>query len=128
MKIHVAVAVIINEADEILISHRSKEQHEGNKWEFPGGKVEPNETLHAALKRELDEELGIQINTQKSKPLTVITHDYGSKTVVLDVHEVYDWQGEPQGMEGQPIKWVNRAELATLTFPEANQAIIDLLL
>ena len=135
MLIQVAVAVIINSDDEIFISRRSAEQHQGNKWEFPGGKVETGETSQEALVREIKEELGIDV--QSSSHLTDITHKYkndidsshsiASKTVRLEVYEVRDWLGEPQGMEGQPTRWVKRAELAEIEFPAANKEIVDLL-
>ncbi len=132
MLIQVAVAVIINNEDEIFISRRSAEQHQGNKWEFPGGKVEDNENSEEALRREIKEELGIEV--QSSSHLTDITHEYPSddpkrsKTVKLEVFEVREWLGDPQGMEGQPTRWIKREELVDLEFPTANKAIIELLL
>ena len=132
MLIRVAVAVIINGNDQILISRRSAEQHQGNKWEFPGGKVETDESSQEALRREIKEELGIEV--QASMHLTDIVHEYKtddpqqSKTVKLEVFEVREWLGEPKGMEGQPMRWVKREELASLEFPKANKAIIELLL
>jgi len=125
MLIHVAVAVIINDKDEIFISRRSAEQHQGNKWEFPGGKVEPDESVEIALRREIKEELGIGVNSQKH--LIDITHEYETKTVKLEVFEIRDWSGEPTGMEGQPTRWIKREELSDVEFPKANKAIVDLL-
>ena len=72
--IRVAVAVIINQNKEILIAKRSKDQHQGNKWEFPGGKAEENETSEEALHREILEELGIEV--QSSSEMISITHEY----------------------------------------------------
>ncbi len=132
MLIRVAVAVIINGNDQILISRRSAEQHQGNKWEFPGGKVEADESSQEALRREIKEELGIEV--QASMHLTDIVHEYKtddpqqSKRVKLEVFKVREWLGEPKGMEGQPTRWVGREELANLEFPKANKAIIELLL
>ena len=132
MFINVAVAVIINEDDQIFISRRSAEQHQGNKWEFPGGKVEDNETVQEALSREIKEELGIDV--QSMTHLIDITHEYKSdkpqqsKTVTLEVFEVRQWEGEPKGMEGQPTRWVRREELCEIEFPKANEEIVELLL
>lgn len=132
MLIHVAAAIIINRQDEILISRRSAEQHQGNKWEFPGGKVEAGESSQEALCRELKEELGIEVKA--STHLMELTHEYSadvlqqSKKVKLAVFEVRDWLGEPQGMEGQPIRWVKRHELVHIEFPAANKIIIERLL
>ena len=132
MIIKVAVAIITNSNNEILISRRSANQHQGNKWEFPGGKVEEGETVKDALNREIKEELGIEILA--SEHFTDIDHEYKgddpkqSKTVKLMVYEVKYWLGEPRGMEGQPIRWVKRNDLKTFEFPNANKAIIQLLL
>ena len=132
MLIRVAVAVIINDKEEVLISRRSAEQDQGNKWEFPGGKVEEGESSKEALHREIREELGIEVLT--STHLTDIGHEYKavdpkqSKTVQLEVFEVKYWLGEPRGMEGQPTRWVKRDELPHIDFPNANKAIIKLLL
>lgn len=131
MLIHVAVAVIINDDDTILISRRAADKHQGNKWEFPGGKVKDNENSQEALRREIMEELGIEL--QSAIQMTDILHEYSendgaSKTkVLLDVYEVREWLGEPKGVEGQPILWVKRSELAQYDFPDANKEIIALL-
>ena len=132
MIIQVAVAIITNSNDEILISRRSANQHQGNKWEFPGGKVEQGESVKEALNREIKEELGIEVLA--STHFTQIDHEYKavdpkqSKTVKLMVYEVKHWLGEARGMEGQPIRWVKRNALETFEFPNANKAIIKLLL
>ena len=125
MFIQVAVAVIINEDDQIFISRRSAEQHQGNKWEFPGGKVKQNEDVEDALRREIKEELGIDIQSQTH--LLDITHEYESKTVKLEVFEIREWLGEPSGLEGQPTRWIKRDELNDVEFPKANKAIVELL-
>ncbi len=132
MLIHVAVAVIINKDDEILISKRSVAQHQGDKWEFPGGKVEDNETSQEALRREIKEELGIELLS--AVHITDIIHEYmednpdKNKKVLLDVYEVREWLGEPKGLEGQPCLWVKRAELQQYEFPAANEDILSILL
>lgn len=127
MVVHVAVAVIINQDDEFLITKRSADQHQGNKWEFPGGKVENNETSQEALYREIREELGIEI--QSALHITDIIHDYAddNKKVQLDVYQVKSWLGEPQGLEGQPIRWVKRSDLSRYEFPKANDEILAIL-
>lgn len=129
MLIRVAVAVIINQNEEILIAKRSKDQHQGNKWEFPGGKIEPNETSQNALRREISEELGVDI--QSASEMITITHEYietdpnKNKTVILEVFDVREWQGEPRGAEGQPIRWITKAELDNYEFPTANADIVS---
>jgi 8-oxo-dGTP diphosphatase len=69
-------------------------------WEFPGGKVEAEESVETALGRELHEELGIVVDV--ARPLIKVQHDYPDKQVLLDVWEVSAFTGEPHGAEGQP--------------------------
>ncbi|MFN2348733.1 MAG: Nudix family hydrolase [Thioalkalivibrio sp.] len=123
--IHVAVAAIVNDRDEVLISRRPEGVHQGGLWEFPGGKMEPGESLEQALARELDEELGIRV--RHTQALITIHHDYGDKRVCLHVQVVDMYEGEPHGREGQPLRWMPRAGLAALEFPAANHPIISAL-
>lgn len=120
--VHVAVGVIVGRDGNILVAKRPEQTHQGGLWEFPGGKVEQGETLFAALKRELLEELAINIIA--TEPLIKIRHDYGDKVVLLDVHKVIEFSGEPQSNEGQPILWVSPKDLSQYEFPAANRPII----
>lgn len=120
--VHVAVGVIVGKDGAILIAKRPDKTHQGGLWEFPGGKVEDSETLFDALKRELREELAIEITA--TEPLIKIRHDYGDKVVLLDVHKVTEFSGQPQGNEGQPIQWVAPSSLHEYNFPAANHPII----
>jgi 8-oxo-dGTP diphosphatase len=124
--IHVAAAVIINESGEVLVSQRKQDSHLGGYWEFPGGKVEPGETLEAALSRELKEELDIV--PLSSRPLIKTRHRYPDKSVLLDVRRVESYSGQPLGVEGQNIAWRNTSELDPKEFPPANVPIINALL
>lgn len=123
--VHVVVAVITNQDDQVLIAKRATHQHQGDKWEFPGGKVESNENSQEALHREIDEELGIQI--ESAEFMLDITHQYDDKKVLLDIYQVRQWTGQPSGKEGQPIRWVAKGDLNQYTFPDANAEIIALL-
>ncbi len=129
--LHVAVAVIIK-ADQVLISKRPEHVPQGGLWEFPGGKVETGESIEGALKREIQEELGIQIH--ESQPLIKITHHYADKSVLLDTHLVTRFKGQsyPEnqlsiGAEGQSVQWVAIKQLRQYAFPAANSAIINAL-
>ncbi|MFK7974943.1 MAG: 8-oxo-dGTP diphosphatase MutT [Halioglobus sp.] len=121
--VHVAVGVILDEQSRVLISRRAANAHQGNLWEFPGGKVEPGETVVEALSRELQEELGIAV--VNCVPLLVIEHDYSDKAVRLDVHVVDQFENTAQGLEGQPLSWVLAEDLAGYDFPAANVPIIE---
>jgi len=125
--VHVAVGVIISINDQqrtqYYLTKRLADAHQGGKWEFPGGKVEKNESVAQALARELKEEVGIEVLS--CFPLTVITHDYVDKKVCLDVFVVDNYVGEPSAQEGQGQGWFSLDDLKMLDFPEANQAIIE---
>ncbi len=119
--LHVAAAVI-RRGNEVLIARRPEHLHQGGLWEFPGGKVEPGETVEAALIRELDEELGIR--AQSVRPLIRVPHAYSDRRVLLDVREVSTFDGEPHGREGQPLRWVPVERLTDYDFPAANHPIV----
>jgi 8-oxo-dGTP diphosphatase len=120
--VHVVAAVIVNAHDMVLISLRHARAHQGGLWEFPGGKVEPGEDVYTALKRELHEELGIDV--EKARPLIRIPHHYPDKAVLLDVWRVTGFTGEPHGREGQPVQWVAPERLPEFEFPAANRPIV----
>ena len=124
-QVHVAVAAIINKQQQVLLGFRKADQHQGNLWEFPGGKVESGETTYEALLREINEEVGLKITT--AEPLIEISHDYGDKAVLLDVWRVSDFSGEPLGQEGQCLRWCDITDLDANEFPAANVAIIQAL-
>ncbi len=125
-QVHVAVGVVIDTAGRILVSQRPQHLHQGGLWEFPGGKVESGELITDALRRELHEELAIDVID--AEPLIEVEHDYGDKEVLLDVWLVKTFRGEPEGREGQLWRWVARSELESLEFPAANIAIIEALM
>ena len=122
--IRVAVAVI-KIADRVLIAKRAEHQHQGGLWEFPGGKIEPKESLEQAIKRECFEELDIIPSI--INPLTTIDHNYSDKSVRLEVTLVTDYFGVPKGKEGQPLIWCPLEQLSNYSFPEANKEIITLI-
>lgn len=124
--VHVAVGVIQNVNGDILIAKRPDHVHQGGLWEFPGGKVDLNESVEAALQRELNEELNIQVTD--AAPLITIPHDYEDKHVYLDVYLVTGFDGSPHGKEGQEIKWVPLINLKQYSFPEANKPVLKALM
>jgi 8-oxo-dGTP diphosphatase len=118
----VAVGILQDAQHRVLVARRPKQSHQGGKWEFPGGKIQPGESVPDALARELREELGIGVLV--SRPLLRVVHHYSDKSVLLDVWRVLDHIGEPHGCEGQPLQWVTRGELQDLELPEADQPIL----
>ena len=125
-KISVAVAVIINDLDQVLIAKRHQHLHQGGKWEFPGGKIEEGETAQRALEREIKEE--VELTVLEATPLMVLEYDYGDKFVSLDTWTVTRFSGTACGAEQQEIRWVERSRLMDYQFPDANQPIVDSLI
>lgn len=124
--VHVAVGVIEHANGDILISQRAAHLHQGGCWEFPGGKVEADESALEALKRELQEELNLQV--EDAKPLLQVSFDYPEKSVLLDVWHVTKFLGTVYANEGQIWRWVPLHELADYQFPPANTPILAAIL
>mgnify|MGYP000359700151 CR=1 FL=1 len=124
-EIHVAVAVVIRNG-RVLIARRPDHAHQGGLLEFPGGKVESGEPLELALKRELQEEVGI--TPLSCQHFETLEHDYGDKQVRLHFYKVDDFSGTASGVEGQEVAWVSLAKLANFQFPQANKPIVERLL
>ncbi len=121
--VQVAVGIIENNEQSILVTKRAKKSHQGGLWEFPGGKCENNESVYEALRRELKEELGIGVLS--AYPLIKIEHDYGDRKVLLDVWRISKYSGSAIGLEQQPIRWVNKQKLIHLDMPAADVPIIS---
>lgn len=125
-EVEVVAGVIFNPAKtSVLVALRKPEQHQGGRWEFPGGKLDEGESLATGLARELLEEIGITVKA--CEPRTIIEHSYPDKRVRLHFWDVTDFAGNPNGCEGQELRWVRLEELGDLQFPDANQAIVDAL-
>lgn len=101
--VDVAVGVLIAPDGRFLLTSRPEGKVYAGYWEFPGGKVEPGESVHAALARELHEELGLEIAA--SEPWREWVMDYPHARVRLHFRKVFVWRGEPQMREGQTMAW-----------------------
>jgi 8-oxo-dGTP diphosphatase len=129
--VQVAVAIIQQANGEYLLASRPNGKGWAGWWEFPGGKIELNETPEAALTRELQEELGITptrvqawIKRRYDYPAT---HDAEARTVLLHFYFVWAWQGEPQALEGQTLAWQHPLHLTASPILPANAPIIEAL-
>lgn len=120
--VHVAVGVIRDGDGNILLTRRASHAHQGGLWEFPGGKLEADESVAQALRRELREEVGITV--KNAHPLIKINHRYPELRVLLDVWQVTDFSGTADAREGQAMRWVAPQRLSAYTFPAANLPII----
>jgi 8-oxo-dGTP diphosphatase len=123
--VHVLVGLIGDAAGRWLVNQRRPGTHLAGAWEFPGGKLQRGETRFGALRRELDEELGIEVVS--AEPLLQIVHDYPDKRVRLDVWRVLDYRGEVTAREAQRLDWVAVEMLADLPLLAADLPIIDAL-
>lgn len=122
----VAVAIITDEQDRILITQRPYHVAHGGCWEFPGGKLEPDEIAEHALIREIKEELGLEI--QQYHFLGEIHHQYSDKQVHLIIFQITQFKGNPSCLEGQlNLRWSKTEELNYQEFPEANRGIFNLI-
>jgi 8-oxo-dGTP diphosphatase len=125
-RIEVAVGIIFNILGQVLVGQRTVADQYFGKWEFPGGKIEAGESVTQALRRELQEEL--EIDLEHSEDFMTLDHDYPDRDVRLSIQIVKQYSGQPQGAEGQALQWCNLAELDRLDFLSGNQPIIDKLL
>ena len=128
----VASVALVNSDNQILIAQRPKEKHLSGLWEFPGGKVEKNESPENTLIRELKEELNVNINQKCVAPLTFSEFDYKEFNLLLLLYVCRRWDGDPESMENNPIKWVKSNKLREYKMPPADESLIyclqDLLL
>jgi mutator protein MutT len=116
------VAAVIERDERFLVTRRPTGVHLAGLWEFPGGKIDPDESHHAALKRELREELDADIEVGELTFAT--THAYPDRTVALYFYRC-TLLGSPRPLLGQEMRWVARPELPLLGFPLADAQLID---
>jgi 8-oxo-dGTP diphosphatase len=124
--IKVVAAIIENEQNEILCALRSPIMSMPNMWEFPGGKVEPDEDIYTALEREIKEELCCQIKTKEIH--NDITHDYKMFTINLIAIKSIIITGTPTPSEHSKLIWLKRENLASLVWAPADIPAVNLLI
>ncbi len=117
----VVVAAVIEDQNTFLVTQRPAGTHLSGLWEFPGGKLEPTETHTQGLRRELREELDVDVEVGDLVFYTA--HDYSDRTVALYFYQCV-LNGAPTPRLGQQMRWVPRSELPTLGFPPADNELI----
>jgi mutator protein MutT len=120
--IHVVAGAVTDAGGRVLIAQRPPGKHLAGSWEFPGGKLEPGETRALGLARELREELGITI--REPRPLIRVAHTYTFGQVLIDMWVVARYDGEPQGLDGQALRWCSQDELAEVDLLPADRPIV----
>lgn len=128
MKVVLVSAVALIDVDgRVLLAQRPEGKSMAGLWEFPGGKVETNETPEAALIRELKEELGIDTWQSCLAPLTFASHSYDDFHLLMPLFACRKWEGTPQSIEGQKLAWAHRNELRDYPMPAADIPLIPVL-
>ncbi|MEO8010513.1 MAG: NUDIX domain-containing protein, partial [Dokdonella sp.] len=116
--IHVVAGVLRDRRGRVLLAQRPQGKQHAGLWEFPGGKVEHGEAAHDALARELDEELGIEVDA--ARPLISIPNG----RIVLDAWDVPVWSGRLHAREGQTLAWIDLAAIDAATMPPADRPVL----
>ena len=117
----VVAAAVVEREGLFLLTRRLAGTHLAGTWEFPGGKCEPGESPGACLRREMREELGVEIDVRDT--MLVTHHDYPERSVELHFFRAAI-TGEPRPLLGQDMRWIARADLESLDFPEADAELI----
>ena len=123
LKLVVSIA-LINNYDQVLIAKRPNNKHLAGFWEFPGGKVEKDETPENALIREVKEELNVDINNKCIAPLSFSEFDYKNFHLLLLLYICRRWEGKPLTMEENELKWVKPSMLRKYKMPPADDSLI----
>jgi 8-oxo-dGTP diphosphatase len=128
MKTVLVSAVALVDADgRVLLAQRPQGKSLAGMWEFPGGKVEPGETPEAALMREIQEELGIELCAHCFTPLTFVSHAYEQFHLLMLLYVAHRWEGIPQSREGQALTWKRPAQMRMMSMPPADLPLIPVL-
>lgn len=116
---------LIEDQGRVLIAQRPLDKHLAGEWEFPGGKIEANETPEAALRREIEEELGCHLG--QVRPLPPVEYDYGSTRICLFpfVADLAPASPPPQAIEHVAIQWLTREEISTAKLAPADIPVLE---
>lgn len=126
MIVKVAVGVITDEKHHVLITRRPQHISYGGYWEFPGGKLEDDETSASALIREIMEEVGLQVLAHSY--MGEVQYTLNGKEICLHIHHVSNFKGNASALESQlDLRWVEINDLPNYNFPPANVEIISLI-
>ena len=106
----VAAGILCDASGRVLIAERLGDGPFHGLWEFPGGKILPGESPQQALSRELAEELGIEVTGAYS--FMNLCHEYDDRIVSIEFFIVNRWSSDPEGREGQALRWVKKERLA----------------
>ena len=125
LKIHVVAGVLSDAEGRVLLAQRARGTHLAGLWEFPGGKIEPGESAEDAVRRELHEELAIEIGDVE--PLISIPWHYPEKSIVLHALHVREFRGVPQGQQQQQLRWEFPGDTTGIPMPPPDRPIVNAL-
>lgn len=123
----VVAAALIDESGRILLQQRAPGRAMAGLWEFPGGKVEDGELPEAALARELEEELGIRVDSAHLTAACFASAPVGGRHMILLLYLCRQWRGEPRPLDASALQWARPDEMRSLEMPPADIPLIDLL-
>jgi len=123
----VSAVALVDDDNRILIAQRPEGKSMAGLWEFPGGKVEADESPEAALIRELKEELAIDVTEACLAPFTFASHGYEKFHLLMPLYVCRRWSGTPMPAEGQVLKWVRANQLKEYPMPPADIPLIAML-
>ena len=123
----VAACALVDVDGRVLLAKRPQGRSFAGLWEFPGGKVETDETPETALIRELREELSIEVNPQCLAPFTFASHAYATFHLLMPLYVCRRWEGEAVAQEGQDLAWVRANRLADYAMPPADEPLRTML-
>ncbi len=123
----VVAAAMVDRDGRVLVQQRPPGTAMAGLWEFPGGKIEAGETPEAALIRELQEELGIEVDHACLAPACFASEPLGDRHLLLLVYALRKWKGVPEARHATALRWVRPVELYGLDMPPADRPLIGLL-
>ncbi|HWK36474.1 (deoxy)nucleoside triphosphate pyrophosphohydrolase [Sphingomonas sp.] len=125
--LHVTAAALVDGDGRVLVQQRPPGTAMAGLWEFPGGKIEPGETPEAALIRELDEELGIGVESACLAPAAFASEGLGDRHLLLLLYICRKWRGQPEARHATALQWLRPVDLHRLAMPPADKPLIGLL-
>lgn len=122
--IEAVVGVLADGHGQVLVAQRPAGKVAAGKWEFPGGKIEPGESPRAALWREMNEELAVDVDVESCERLVQLVNEFDDRRVRLDVWLVRRWQGTAHGAERQLLRWLPPEDVPGLDFLPGGEIIL----